>query len=176
MARGSKSRTYGKQTRNHREQEDEVVNAIRAKEVLKEALDLVMAGNADGMKKRLNRASWKVKEILLKELLEQGEVYRANDMATEIIDMTEEKKTTLNANINVSEKVLILQAAIEGVPFDVLAQRADQLRRIGTRAHRDGDGPSGPGEVLLVEGVPVSERSSGVCDTPPRSTANKAAD
>jgi hypothetical protein len=151
----------GKQT--HR-----IVEQIRVKQILGDVLDLVLnATSASQLRKVLNSASWKIKKAILIEALELGHIDRANNLATQILNLTEVKEKKLSGNIgmDINESVQILMAEITDVPFHVLEERAKQIRELkyighsGTGADRGRDEASEPGEVLVVEDVTVHKQS-----------------
>lgn len=141
--------------------QDYLANTIRAKQILGDILDLVAtAESATQLRKVLNSASWKIKKAILCEALELNQLGRADKLASEILGLTEVKKKAIEGNINYNENVNILMAEITDVPFEILEQRATQLRegrcrRVGD--HRRGDETPASAEVLLVEAETVQE-------------------
>lgn len=142
-------------------QEHRVVHAIWLQEILGDALELIMTTKDTAkLRKTLNSASWKIKKAVMADALEQGDLHKANAVATYILNLTEVKKAAIEQNINVNENVRILMEAIVDVPYEHLEQRANQLRevkRIGIGTHRARDDEEGTGEVLLVEAESVQK-------------------
>lgn len=155
-----------KQRKSGHKQETRIVEQIRVKQILGEVLELVTNSTSTAqLRKVLNSASWQIKKAILVEALELGHIERANNLATQILNLTEvkEKKISGGIGIDVNENVQILMAEITDVPFEVLAERATQLRDnrlIGAGTNRRGDETPGTGEVLLVEDGEVLQRSS----------------
>ena len=157
-----------KQRKDGRKAEHRVTEHIRVKQILGEVLELVLnATSAAQLRKVLNSASWKIKKAILVEALELGHIDRANNLATQILNLTEvkEKKLSGYLGVDVNENVQILLAEITDVPFAALEERAKQLRNTklighsGTGADRGRDEASESGEVLVVEDVTVHEQS-----------------
>jgi len=134
-----------------------MVENIRVKQILGEVLELVLnATSAAQLKKVLNSASWQIKKAILVESLELGHIERANNLATQILNLTEvkEKKLSGGFGIDINQNLQILMAEITDVPFEALEERARQLREpkyIGTGADRGRDEAPESDEVLLVE-------------------------
>jgi hypothetical protein len=151
-----------KQRRSGRAATDRIVEDIRVKQILGDVLELVLnATSAAQLKKVLNSASWSIKKAILVEALELGHIERANNLATQILNLTEvkEKKLSGGFGVDVNQNLQILMAEITDVPFEALADRAKQLtdtKLIGTGADRRRDEASESGEVLLVEDGAVS--------------------
>lgn len=148
---------------NHR-----MTEQIRVKDILGEVLELVInATSAAQLRKVLNSASWKIKKAVLVEALELGHIDRANQLATQILNLTEvkEKKISGHLGMDIHESIQILMAEITDVPFEALEERAKQLRDTkligysGTGADRRGDETPESGEVLVVENGAVHEQS-----------------
>jgi hypothetical protein len=142
-----------------------MVEQIRVKQILGEVLELVLnATSAAQLKKVLNSASWQIKKAILVEALELGHIERANNLATQILNLTEvkEKKLSGGFGIDVNQNLQILMAEITDVPFAALEERARQLRDVkllGTGADRRRDEASESGEVLVVEDGAVQGQS-----------------
>lgn len=145
-----------------------MVEQIRVKEILGEVLELIInATSVTQLRKILNSASWKIKKAVLVEALELGQIDRANTLATQILNLTEVKEKKLSGNIgmDVNESVQILMAEITDVPYEVLEQRARQLRDIKligpgrAGADRGRDEAPKSGEVLVVEDGAIHEQS-----------------
>jgi hypothetical protein len=136
---------------------DRIVEDIRVRQILGDVLELVLnATSAAQLRKVLNSASWNIKKAILVEALELGHIERANNLATQILNLTEvkEKKLSGGFGIDVNQNLQILMAEITDVPFAALEERARQLRDakyVGTGGHRRGDEASESNEVLLVE-------------------------
>lgn len=151
-----------KPRRDGRAATNRIVEDIRVKQILGEVLDLVInATSAAQLKKVLNSASWQIKKAILVESLELGHIERANNLATQILNLTEvkEKKLSGGFGIDINQNLQILMAEITDVPFEALEERARQLRDvkyIGTRSDRGGDEAAESREVLLVEDGAVS--------------------
>jgi hypothetical protein len=134
-----------------------IVEQIRVKQILGDVLELVLGATSPAqLKKVLNSASWSIKKAILVEALELGHIDRANNLATQILNLTEvkEKKFSGDFGVNVNQNLQILMAEITDVPFAVLEERAKQLRDtklLGTGADRGRDEAAESGEVLLVE-------------------------
>jgi len=153
--------------------ESRVVESIRVKEILGEAYDLIMNCNsAAQLKKALNSASWTIKKGILLEALELGHIDRANYLSTQILNLTESKKQEVRADFTFNERIEILMAEVTGVPFDVLEQRAREIRsaqeritsgqepeRLGTGTDRGRDEAPESFEVLVLEDGSVREQS-----------------
>jgi len=149
------------------------VESVRAKEVLGEAHELLMsARNPEHLKKMLNSASWQVKKAILLEAIELGNIGYANNLANQILNLTEVKKQEFRGDFTYSERVEILLAEVTGVPFEVLAERAKQIQeskrqitdgqeagRSGDSADRGGDEAPESFQVLVVEDGAVHEQS-----------------
>jgi hypothetical protein len=150
-----------KPKRDGRAATNRIVEDIRVKQILGDVLDLVLnATSAAQLKKVLNSASWSIKKAILVEALELGHIERANNLATQILNLTEVKEKRLSGGfgIDINQNLQILMAEITDVPFEALADRAKQLRDtklLGTGADRGRDEASESGEVLLVEDGPV---------------------
>ena len=148
-----------KQRKDNRRAEERVVDHIRVKQILGDVLELVLnTTSAAQLKKVLNTSAWQIKKAVLVEALELGQIDKANALATQILNLTEvkEKKLTGGFGIDVNQNLQILMAEITDVPFELLTERANQLRLgntklIGARSNRRGDEAPEPGEVLLVE-------------------------
>ena len=138
-----------------------VTEQIRVKQILGDVLELVAtAKSAAELRKVLNSAAWKIKKATLMEALELNQLGRADKLASEILNLTEVKKKAVEGNINYNENINILMAEITDVPYEVLEQRATQLResgRGGTGVDRRGNETPASDEVLLVEAKTVSE-------------------
>jgi hypothetical protein len=136
---------------------------IRVKQILGDVLNLVLNATSPAqLKKVLNSSAWQIKKAVLVEALELGHIDRANTLATQILNLTEvkEKKISGGFGVDVNQNLQILMAEITDVPFEVLADRAKQLRDtklLGTGDHRRRDETSESGEVLLVEDGAVQE-------------------
>jgi hypothetical protein len=134
-----------------------MVEHIRVKQILGDVLELVLSATSPAqLKKVLNSASWSIKKAILVEALELGHIERANNLATQILNLTEVKEKRLSGGIgiDINQNLQILMAEITDVPFEALEQRARQLRDVkllGTGSDRGGDEASESGEVLLVE-------------------------
>lgn len=155
-----------KQRKDGGMQTHRMVEQLRVKEILGDVLDLVVtATSAAQLKKILNSASWQIKRAILVEALELGHIERANNLATQILNLTEvkEKKISGGIGIDVNENIQVLMAEITDVPFEILEQRAKQIKQdiklIGTGSDRRRDEEAEPGEVLLVEDEPVQKQS-----------------
>lgn len=152
-----------KQRKDGGMQTHRMVEQLRVKEILGDVLDLVLtATSAAQLRKVLNSASWQIKRALLVEALELGHIDRANNLATQILNLTEvkEKKVSGHIGVDVNENIQVLMAEITDVPFEVLEERAKQLRErrlIGGSSNRGGDETPEPVEVLVVEDGEVSE-------------------
>ena len=139
-----------------------MVEDIRVKQILGEVLTLVLNATSPAqLKKVLNSASWSIKKAILVEALELGHIERANNLATQILNLTEVKEKKLSGGfcIDVNQNLQILMAEITYVPFEALEERARQLRDvkyIGTGGDRGRDEASESDEVLLVEDGAVS--------------------
>jgi hypothetical protein len=153
------------------------LETVRAREVLGDAYELILnAPSSAAMRKTLNSASWQVKKAVLLEALELGDVGRANSLATQILNLTEVKKQEVSGNVTYNERVEILLAEVTGVPFDVLAERAKQIKestrlieggfiggseaepdRVDTDRRRDEEEESF--QVLVVEDGTVQEQT-----------------
>jgi hypothetical protein len=150
-----------KPRRDGRAATDRIVDDIRVKQILGDVLDLVIkTTSAAQLKKVLNSASWSIKKAILVEALELGHIERANNLATQILNLTEVKEKRLSGGfgVDINQNLQILMAEITDVPFEILADRAKQLREtklLGTGDHRRRDETSESGEVLLVEDEPV---------------------
>lgn len=151
-----------KQKRDGRAATDRIVEDIRVKQILGDVLDLVLNATSPAqLKKVLNSASWSIKKAILVEALELGHIERANNLATQILNLTEvkEKKLSGGFGVDINQNLQILMAEITDVPFEALADRARQLgdiKLIGTGPDRRGDEAPESGEVLLVEDGAVS--------------------
>jgi len=151
-----------KQRKSGRAATDRIVEDIRVRQILGDVLDLVLnATSAAQLKKVLNSASWQIKKAILVESLELGHIERANNLATQILNLTEVKEKRLSGGfgVDINQNLQILMAEITDVPFEALADRARQLadiKLIGTGADRRRDEASESGEVLLVEDGAVS--------------------
>jgi hypothetical protein len=158
MARYTKS--FRRQRRDGGQQEYIVTEQIRVKQILGDVLDLVLSAKSPAqLKKVLNSAAWSIKKATLVEALELGNVHRANRLASEILNLTEVKKQSIEGNLNVNENINILMAEITDVPFGILQDRATKLAelgRSGTGGDRAGDETPASDEVLLVEAETVS--------------------
>jgi len=139
-------------------QEDKVVRAIWLKDILQEALDLIMTTtDPNRLKRLLNDASWKVKKAVLAEALQSGNLDKASSVATHILNLTEVKKAALDANINMNQNVNILLAEITDVPYELLEARAKELqglgeaKQVGTGADRGRDETPASERVLVVQ-------------------------
>jgi hypothetical protein len=134
-----------------------IVEDIRVRQILGDVLDLVLnATSAAQLKKVLNSASWQIKKAILVEALELGHIERANNLATQILNLTEvkEKKLSGGFGIDINQNLQVLMAEITDVPFAALEERAKQLRDIkllGTGPDRGRDEAPESGEVLVVE-------------------------
>lgn len=155
-----------KQRKDGGMQTHRMVEQLRVKEILGDALELVLnATSVTQLRKVLNSASWKIKKAILVEALELGHIERANNLATQILNLTEvkEKRVSGNIGVDVNENIQVLMAEITDVPFEVLEERAKQIKRdiklIGTGSDRRGDEETGPEEILLVEDGPVQGRT-----------------
>ena len=152
-----------KTKRDGRKEENAIVESIRMKQILGEVLDLVINSTSVAqLRKVLNSASWQIKKAVLVEALELGDVSKANNLATQILNLTEvkEKKISGGLGVDVNQNLQILMAEITDVPFAALEERARQLRDvklIGTGDDRGGDETPESDEVLLVEDGGVSE-------------------
>lgn len=148
---------------DNRKAEARVVEHIRVKQILGDVLELVLNTTSPAqLRKVLNSSAWQIKKAVLVEALELGHIDKANNLATQILNLTEvkEKKVTGGLGIDVNQNLQILMAEITDVPFEALAERAKQLtdtKYLGTGSDRRGDEEAGPGEVLLVEDGAVSE-------------------
>ncbi len=146
-----------KQRKDGSMQTHRMVEEIRVKQILGEVLELVLNATSPAqLKKVLNSASWQIKKAILVEALELGHIERANNLATQILNLTEvkEKKLSGGFGIDINQNLQILMAEITDVPFEALADRARQLadtKLIGTGADRGRDEASESGEILLVE-------------------------
>jgi hypothetical protein len=134
-----------------------MVEQIRVQQILGEVLELVLGATSPAqLKKVLNSASWSIKKAILVEALELGHIERANNLATQILNLTEvkEKKLSGGFGIDINQNLQVLMAEITDVPFAALEERAKQLRDIkliGTGPDRGRDEASESGEVLVVE-------------------------
>ena len=152
-----------KQRKDNRRAEARVVDHIRVKQILGDVLELVLNTTSSAqLKKVLNSSAWQIKKAVLVEALELGHIDKANNLATQILNLTEvkEKKLSGGFGIDINQNLQVLMAEITDVPFEVLEERAKQLRDtklIGTGADRRRDEASESGEVLLVEGGAVPE-------------------
>ena len=150
-----------KQRKDGSAQTHRMVEEIRVKQILGDVLELVLNATSPAqLKKVLNSASWQIKKAILVEALELGHIERANNLATQILNLTEvkEKKLSGGFGVDINQNLQILMAEITDVPFEALADRARQLadiKLIGTGADRGRDEASESGEVLLVEDGPV---------------------
>lgn len=156
-----------------------VVEEIRVKQILGEMLELILNSSEAEIKKVMNSASWGIKKAILVEALELGHIERANNLATQILNLTEvkEKKVTGDIGFQIDNNVRVLMAEITDVPYEVLAQRAEQLRelkRVGACADRRGDVPTKSGDVLLVEDGTVQGSSGTVRKRNAKSGANSS--
>lgn len=158
---GRYTKSLRKQRKDGVAMEHYVTEQIRVKQILGDVLELVAtAKSAAQLRKVLNSAAWKIKKATLMEALELNQLGRANKLASEILNLTEVRKKAFEGNINYNENVNILMAEITDVPFEVLEQRATQLREGGqSRAgnHRRGDETPASDEVLLVEAETIYE-------------------
>jgi hypothetical protein len=151
-----------KQKKDGRAATDRIVQDIRVKQILGDVLELVLnASSPAQLKKVLNSASWSIKKAILVEALELGHIERANNLATQILNLTEvkEKKLSGGFGVDINQNLQILMAEITDVPFEALADRARQLadiKLIGTGPDRRRDEAPESGEVLLVEDGAVS--------------------
>jgi hypothetical protein len=108
-----------------------MVEQIRVKQILGDVLELVLNATSPAqLKKVLNSSAWQIKKAVLVEALELGHIDRANTLATQILNLTEvkEKKISGGLGVDVNQNLQILMAEITDVPFEVLADRAKQLR------------------------------------------------
>ncbi len=146
-----------KPRKDGRAAQDRIVEDIRVRQILGDVLDLVLNATSPAqLKKVLNSASWSIKKAILVEALELGHIERANNLATQILNLTEvkEKKLSGGFGVDINQNLQILMAEITDVPFEALADRARQLadtKLLGTGADRRRDEASESGEVLLVE-------------------------
>ena len=143
-----------KQRRDGRAATDRIVEDIRVRQILGDVLDLVLNATSPAqLKKVLNSASWSIKKAILVEALELGHIERANNLATQILNLTEVKEKKLSG-VDINQNLQILMAEITDVPFEALADRARQLadiKLLGTGPDRGRDEAPESGEVLLVE-------------------------
>jgi hypothetical protein len=145
-----------------RKAEARVVDHIRVKQILGDVLELVLNTTSSAqLKKVLNSSAWQIKKAVLVEALELGHIDKANNLATQILNLTEvkEKKLSGGFGIDVNQNLQVLMAEITDVPFELLAERAKQLadtKYLGTGSDRRGDEETESGEVLLVEDGAVS--------------------
>jgi hypothetical protein len=144
-----------------------IVEQIRVKQILGEVLELILNSDESQIKRIMNSASWQIKKAILVEALELGHIEKASNLATQILNLTEvkEKKLTGDIGLNVDNNIRVLMAEITDVPYEILAQRAEQLRelrRIGASADRGGDVSAESGELLLVEDEPVQRQAGTV--------------
>jgi len=141
--------------------EHRTVHAAWLQDILGEALHLIMTTrDTRKLRKVLNDSSWKVKKAVMADALEQGNLTKANAIATYILNLTEVRKAAVEKNINVNENVRVLMDEIIDADFEILEKRASQLReakRLRAGADRAGDDASGTGEVLLVEDASVQK-------------------
>lgn len=125
------------QRKSGRLAEQRVVEQIRIKEILGDILDLVANSKSiTELRKTLNSASWQIKKAILMEALELGHIERASRMATEILNLTEvkEKKISGNFGIDVNQNIKVLMAEITDIPYEVLEERAEKIKKeIGTQ-------------------------------------------
>lgn len=145
---------------NWKGQETKIIEAIRIKEILGDALKLLTSEDGSNLKKILNTVSWKVKKAILQEAIERGKIWQVDRLASEILNLTEVKKAALEANVNINENVQILMAEIKDVPYEVIEQRAKQLRelkRLRARTSGTTDDGGQSGEVLVLQDGAVSE-------------------
>ncbi len=151
-----------KTRRDGRAATDRIVDQIRVKQILGDVLELVLnATSAAQLKKVLNSASWSIKKAILVEALELGHIEKANNLATQILNLTEvkEKKISGGLGVDINQNLQILMAEITDVPFAALEERAKQLRDvklIGIGGDRGRDEAPESSEVLLVEDGGVS--------------------
>jgi hypothetical protein len=147
---------------DNRKAEARVVEHIRVKQILGDVLELVLNTTSPAqLKKVLNSSAWQIKKAVLVEALELGHIDKANNLATQILNLTEvkEKKLSGGFGIDVNQNLQVLMAEITDVPFELLAERAKQLadtKYLGTGSDRRGDEETESGEVLLVEDGAVS--------------------
>ena len=150
-----------KQRKDGRKAEHRMTEQIRVKQILGDVLNLVLNATSPAqLKKVLNSSAWQIKKAVLVEALELGHIDRANILATQILNLTEVKEKRLSGGfgVDINQNLQILMAEITDVPFEILADRAKQLREtklLGTGDHRRRDEASESGEVLLVEDGPV---------------------
>ena len=141
--------------------ENDIVDAIAFKELLDSTKALLKSGDLRTLKKNLNSASWNIKRVLLEHLVASGDIKRANKLASEIIGYTEPKKQEIEGHLQVDQRAQVIVAELEGVPFELLAKRAEQIRREieegRTGPDRIRDEASGPEEVLDVEAGTLQE-------------------
>lgn len=158
---------FKKQRKDGGGSEHRVTEIIRVKEILGEALDLILDSHPSQLKKILNSASWDIKKAILVEALELGNIERANALATHILDLTEvkEKKITGDVGMHIDQNIQVLMAEITDLPYEVIEERATKLkklrevRRLRTSSPRGRDAEEESGEVLLVEDGTVSEET-----------------
>lgn len=139
-------------------QEDKVVRAIWLKDILQDALDLILTTkDPKTLKRLLNDASWKVKKAVMAEALQTGNLEKASSVASHILNLTEVKKASLESNININQNVQVLMAEITDVPYELLEARAKEIqerreaRQIGTGVDRGRDETPASERVLVVQ-------------------------
>jgi len=155
------TKAFKKQRKDGGQAEYIMTERIRAKQILGEVLELVCTAKSPAqLRKVLNSAAWQIKKATLVEALELNDTVRANRLASEILNLTEVKKQSIEGNINYNENVNILMASITDVPFEYLEQRATAIREGGqsrTGVDRRGNETPAADEVLLVEAETVHE-------------------
>jgi len=136
---GSRNSTAGKKAHDA---EQKMVDMVRSKELLAEVLSYIDShrGSVASLKKKLNNASWNIKKALLIEAIQLGEGSKMNDLASEILKITEPKKATVKGEFEINkfgEEVVMLLDDLEDVDHEKLFERAEEIRQSRIEAHRN---------------------------------------
>lgn len=177
-----------KQKKDGFREQHRMAEIVRAKQILGDAHELIVnCTSVAQLRKILNSASWTIKKAILLEALELGHIDRANHLATQILQLTETKKQEIRGEIGYNAKLEVLLAEVTGVPFEVLAERAKQIKsatkqitegdggRARASSDRGGDETPESFEVLVVEDGSVQEQSLPIRNRNVRGRANPSA-
>lgn len=138
--------------------EVDVIDHIRNKGLVEEALKVINAKDARSLKVKLNDASWRVKQLAMLEALEEGDMRKANRLASEILDLTEAKKQKVEGHLLVDTRMQVLVAEVENLSDEALYRRAEEIGRAGAKSNLEGDEEAEPRKILDVEDASVQER------------------
>lgn len=137
--------------------EDDLIDFIRNKQLVEEALNILNAKDARSLKVKMNDASWHVKKLALLEALETGDMKTANKLASEVLDLTEAKKQEVKGQFIVNERLQVLVAEVENLSDEQLYKRAEEIRRLREGVDPQGDEEARSREVLEMGDVTIQD-------------------